>query len=160
MVKADYRRFYKVTAAASGGGTASITPASADGYYPENSTVTMSATPAPGYCFSGWTGLLGGTPASVPLLVSKEYAVNANFVPNLIRISRVADWFPAVGGRTDIDVATAGCQYNVATDAAWIHATKAATTVGISVDPNRTLMHRMAFVRIGTTPYLIVQSAF
>jgi hypothetical protein len=32
--------------------------------------------------------------------------------------------------------------------------------VGISVDPNRTLMHRMAVLRIGTTAFLVVQSAF
>jgi hypothetical protein len=122
--------------------------------------VTLSATPAPGYCFAGWTGLLDETPAIVPLLVSREYTISATFVQSIVRTDRAADWFPVAGGQTDLAITAAGCKWQAITDAPWIHLAAGATNLRITIEPNPARLHRIGIVRIGTAPYVILQAAF
>jgi astacin len=81
VLTASYVVSYLLTAQVSpaGTGSVSINPLSTDGYYAANSTVSLSANPAPGYCFSSWTGLLSGTPAQTSLTITKTYSLVANF---------------------------------------------------------------------------------
>ncbi|HUQ95998.1 MAG TPA: SBBP repeat-containing protein [Bryobacteraceae bacterium] len=62
------------------GGSVSITPASPDGYYAPDTALTLRATPAPGYIFTGWSGDISST--ANPLSYKTENAgrdIRANF---------------------------------------------------------------------------------
>jgi uncharacterized repeat protein (TIGR02543 family) len=47
--------------------------------YPEGTTVTLSATPEPGYVFTGWSGDLGGTANPTTIVMDGNKSVTANF---------------------------------------------------------------------------------
>jgi uncharacterized repeat protein (TIGR02543 family) len=47
---------------------------------PLDTTVTLSATPAPGYVFAGWSGDLAGSTNPASLLLSGDRVVTATFV--------------------------------------------------------------------------------
>jgi uncharacterized protein (TIGR03437 family) len=70
-----YRTFNRFAALAdpAGGATFRLEPASADGFYPGESTVEVTAVPAEGYKFRRWEGDLSGTSASgfVSMLVPR-----------------------------------------------------------------------------------------
>ena len=47
-------------------------------YFPD-APITVTATPAPGYTFTGWSGASGAKTASVTLTVTVETELTANF---------------------------------------------------------------------------------
>jgi uncharacterized repeat protein (TIGR02543 family) len=59
----------------SGGGT--VTPSG--GTYSALTTVTLTATPNPGYIFTGWSGDISGNTNPYTLTMNKNYDVTANF---------------------------------------------------------------------------------
>lgn len=64
-------------------GTVTSEPASADGFYDEGTTVQLSAAPASGLVFGGWTGDLGGLSSPISLTMNDQKLVNAGFVATL-----------------------------------------------------------------------------
>jgi hypothetical protein len=70
---------YYLTTAVSPAAGGSISPAS--GYYASGSVVTISATPAPGYQFAGFTGALSGTANPQNLTITGNASVTATFTP-------------------------------------------------------------------------------
>ena len=66
----------------SGGGTISANPASPDGYYDANSSVELTAAPAWGYQFTGWTSGLNGTTNPQNLAIAAPATVAAGFLFN------------------------------------------------------------------------------
>jgi hypothetical protein len=67
---ANFTTQYRLTTSVSpqGGGSISISPIPASGYYPSGSTVQLSATANRGYSFAGWEGDVVGT--TNPLIVT------------------------------------------------------------------------------------------
>lgn len=51
------------------------------GSYLAGSLLSLSATPAVGYAFAGWSGACGGTATTCPLLMDGDKAVGASFTP-------------------------------------------------------------------------------
>lgn len=82
---------YPVTTSAGSGG--SVTPG---GTYPYGSSVTITATPGPGYRFTGWTGDAAGTAPSVTVTVSGPLNVVANFAAKTPQAIN----FPSIANRT------------------------------------------------------------
>jgi len=74
---ANFSVAYYVTTSVSGSGSVSTNPSGS--LFASGSVVTLTATPASGYCFSSWSGLLSGTPAQTSLTITKSYNVTANF---------------------------------------------------------------------------------
>jgi hypothetical protein len=68
-----------------GGGTITRSP-DATSYRP-NTTVTLTATPTPGFAFAGWSGAFSGSANPLSITVSSDMTVTATFsstVPDLV----------------------------------------------------------------------------
>jgi GH25 family lysozyme M1 (1,4-beta-N-acetylmuramidase) len=80
-ITALFNLMYDLNLASTSGG--SITPSG--GFYAPGASVAISATPSPGYSFSGWTGLgsgsYSGSSASVNITVNGPISEMATFVP-------------------------------------------------------------------------------
>jgi len=97
-VTASYDVLYWLAAAVAPPGTGDVErvpdelgtlspPASASGFYPEGSTVTLSAVPQPGYRFGHWLGALTGTANPGSVLMTQPLAVTATFVPDVVTLT-------------------------------------------------------------------------
>lgn len=123
---ASFRTLHRVTAAVSPSiaGTVLISPASADGYYPENTTVSISAQANSGYVFSSWTGSITGTAAMTQVQMTRPHNVTANMMSTVSGVSAINPTVQAVpgsGGTYSVRVtAPAGTPWVVSTSAAWI----------------------------------------
>ncbi|HPS02225.1 MAG TPA: InlB B-repeat-containing protein, partial [Candidatus Sumerlaeota bacterium] len=62
------------------GGTVTPNPSSPDGLYDDNTTVTLTATPAGGYVFEEWTGDASGTTTETQVVMSANRTVTGRFV--------------------------------------------------------------------------------
>ena len=71
---------YTLTATVSGSGTVSRSPMSAT--YAGGTSVTLTATPAAGADFAGWTGAATGVTNPVTIKILGNTTVTANFVPH------------------------------------------------------------------------------
>ena len=79
VLTARYKVQHVVTAGFTGRGSVTLTPASADGYYDEGSTVDFTATPASGLQLAGWSGDLSGTALSQKITVNDQVFATAGF---------------------------------------------------------------------------------
>ncbi|MCX6879914.1 MAG: hypothetical protein NTW21_39835 [Verrucomicrobia bacterium] len=52
------------------------------GYYLCNTPATLTATPSPGYLFTGWTGDASGTANPLSVLMDSDKTITANFTPD------------------------------------------------------------------------------
>lgn len=78
-VTANFVRTHTLVTIVSPPGSGSVSPAS--GSYDENSVVVLTATPASGYFFVGWTGNVTGTVSPVTIMVNWGQVAQANFAP-------------------------------------------------------------------------------
>ena len=78
------------------GGTVTATPASSTGYYPAGSHVTVTATAAAGYAFTGFSGALSGTVNGQTVTINSPATVTANFAPLYLLTLNAS---PAAGGK-------------------------------------------------------------
>ncbi len=62
-------------------GSGSVTLAPPGGAYPAGTRVTLTALPAPGWAFAGWSGDLGGAQSPVTLVLDGDRSVAAAFLP-------------------------------------------------------------------------------
>jgi hypothetical protein len=88
-VTAAFTTIFNLSIGRGGSGTVTATPAGTDkaincgstcsAKFPQGSTVKLTATPAPGVSFTGWTnGCVSSTPAC-SVVISKDTTVQANF---------------------------------------------------------------------------------
>jgi len=63
------------------GGTVTSTDEPADGYYPSDAKETITATPNPGYYFTGFTGALTNNRNNQLFNVAPNATINGNFAP-------------------------------------------------------------------------------
>lgn len=69
-----------ITASPSAGGTVTANPNASS--YTAGTVVTLTAAPASGYTFSGWSGAASGTSTTTTVTVNSNLAVTANFTAN------------------------------------------------------------------------------
>ncbi|MCF6401275.1 T9SS type A sorting domain-containing protein [Chitinophaga filiformis] len=69
-----------ITAAPAAGGTVTANPNASS--YTAGTVVTLTAVPASGYTFSGWSGAASGTSTTTTVTVNSNIAVTANFIAN------------------------------------------------------------------------------
>jgi len=69
-------------ASPAGAGVVSASPPSADNAYSVGTVVTLTATPATGYSFTGWSGDLAGTANPTMITMDADKTVTAIFTPS------------------------------------------------------------------------------
>jgi len=80
-------------------GTVRLSPAPpAGGRYTNGTVVTLTAVPALGYRFTGWTGALGGTTNPATLTINGNPTARANFALDVADVTRPGDPMAAFGG--------------------------------------------------------------
>src|SRR5215471_17535580 len=70
---------FRLTLAVNGSGTIQSDPAGEK--FPSGARVTLTATPAPGWRFEGWSGDLTGTDNPAIITMDREKSITANFTP-------------------------------------------------------------------------------
>jgi hypothetical protein len=154
IVKADYTLKYQVTTAVKGSGTVAMTPPSADSYYAPNTSLTLSATPAAGSCFTGWSDLVVGTSPQTTITTSKTYNLTASFQAGNVTLNQNTIYASANGSTTAVIVnANPGCLWSFKSPVSWIRSANvqsgtASAVLFVQVDKN-TGPARSAVVTIG-----------
>jgi hypothetical protein len=164
---AAYAWWYPLTVTQTGLGTKAMTPASADGFFAKGTVVNLAATPAPGYCFAGWTGLLALTPANTSVTLTKGYSLAAKFVAGTVTLSSTAVSAPAAGSSALINVtAPTSCYWTPVVEASdsWVTLSSSNTAAGsrsltLNMAPNTTGVERTAQVSIGGNTVVVTQAA-
>ena len=80
-VGATFTRQYTLTVSALTNGT--ISGIAADGKYLTGTTATLTAVPAAGYVFTGWTGAASGTTHPLSLLMNSDKTIGATYVSGI-----------------------------------------------------------------------------
>jgi uncharacterized repeat protein (TIGR02543 family) len=165
FLTAHYAISYSVsaTSAAPAMGTVGIAPASVTGYYPANTSITLNSTPASGYCFTGWTGLISGTPSATTLTVTKPYSVTAQFAPGVFSLNQQLAYVSRAEGTYSVGVTTsmAGCAWSAQSKTPWM---RVASTSGAgsgplsyTVDANSSGLTRVGVLVVGGRPLYVIQ---
>jgi uncharacterized repeat protein (TIGR02543 family) len=92
-VTATFIKIYSLTTLVSPSAGGSISPAS--GTFDDGTSVTLTATPAPGFRFDHWSGDANGNSASVSVTMNSNKNVTANFIKLYTLAVQVT---PAAGG--------------------------------------------------------------
>lgn len=124
---ASFSTSYLLTTITNPAGTGAIlaSPASADGYYPPGTTVQLTASPAAGATFTGWSGALTGTSSPQSIVMDQPKSVTASYSPTTCgsnyTLTPQAITAEAAGGTFTVNVAAAsGCFWNAALSGAFI----------------------------------------
>ncbi|UOQ96690.1 PQQ-dependent sugar dehydrogenase [Hymenobacter sp. 5317J-9] len=96
-----------------GSGSVGVSPSQAT--YPSGTSVTLTATPATGYAFSGWSGAATGTTNPLTITMNTNKAITATFTATASAQSVVS--YTLVNATTGADIQTlaAGAVLNLAT---------------------------------------------
>ena len=125
---------YLLTTAVSppGAGTISVSPASSDGTYAPGSSVQLTAVPAAGYQFIGWTGDVTGSTNPQSLIMSAARSVTGVFGGMCTYgLSAGETRVGTAGGGGSFGVAApVGCAWSASSPVAWITITGGASGSG------------------------------
>ncbi|WP_159439873.1 InlB B-repeat-containing protein [Pontibacter lucknowensis] len=89
------------TLAVSTSGSGTVTRSPEQSSYPAGSTVSLTATPAPGYAFAGWSGDASGSANPLSLIMDRNKAVTATFTATTAQQQVVS--FTLVNSHTEQD---------------------------------------------------------
>ena len=166
LYKADFALAHRVTAGVNlaEAGTVLIRPASTDDYYAANSSLTLDALAASGYCFTSWTGLIGGTQSRATLAVTKPYTITANFQRGAFTLSETIKYPSSSGGLYSVGITgTGGCTWTAITSASWITLRVPSNGTGsgvlsYQVAPNTTPSARVGVIAVAGRNYFVSQA--
>lgn len=144
-------------------GTVTTSPQSSDKYYDLGTTVSLTATPFAGSCFTGWTGTLPSTATVLQFSVTKPYDVKAGFQVGAVTVSSVVIVSAAAQTSQGSVTTTSGCGWKATTSVPWISLlTVSGTTSGVvrfSVQQNTTGKSRTGLIYINGRPMWVAQSS-
>jgi hypothetical protein len=117
---ASFTKRHKLSLSASGGGTATASPASSDAYYSEGSTVQITAEPRGNKCFTGWTGILNVNSPAVQLVMTQPYTVSAGFQNGSVSPGPAVSLSAASQQAQASVSATAACVWTATASSNWL----------------------------------------
>ncbi|HYP04957.1 MAG TPA: M12 family metallopeptidase [Bryobacteraceae bacterium] len=163
LYRADFSISYSVAASLTSGGSVEITPESSNGYYAANSSVQLKANPARGYCFTGWSGLIPGTPATTTLTITKPYSISASFTKADFSLDEQLQYIGPAAGTHSVGVnAAGGCSWSASSQSAWIRVSSGSQsgngTQYYTVDGNTTGVVRIGILVIAGRPFYVIQN--
>lgn len=148
------------------GGTITVNPPSADGYYAAGSNISVSAAANASYQFAGFSGSLSGTTTPQSILMQGPRTVTASFSGSTTceyRLNRLSGGYDANGdiGRFTVST-TSTCAWNATPNATWISLLSPATnfgngTVAFRLDPNPLPGPRVGTISIQNQTFTIRQ---
>jgi sugar lactone lactonase YvrE len=149
------------------GGVLQVAPGSADGFYPFGTTLTLTATPAAGFAFTGFTGSLSGqvNPQSLSMVVPRT--VTANFACTYQLATPVANVIGVAGSGSVAVTTGAGCTIPIVPAVPWLSGTQSGSTVQFNYQANAgaarsgtiVIGGQTFTVNQGASPNLLVPSA-
>lgn len=156
-----------VSANPAGGGTVSISPPSADGFYNSGSSVQLTASANAGYLFSSYSGDLNGGTATQSLVMTAPRSVTATFTLPSCNYSFATNLLSlnASGGTGSVQITAGnGCAWTVSGLPSWVIVTSAASgsgngVVNFQVPANPTAASRNATLSLGGQTFSIQQAA-
>jgi hypothetical protein len=167
---ATFRTEHRLTATVTpeSSGSVVITPASADGYYAANTSISVSAVAAPTHTFSGWSGDLSGANLSASIVLSGPRAIGAAFAARAactIALSGQSISVGTAGTAASLSITTtpAGCSWTAASSASWVQVYPLAGsgngTLQYTVYPNFRSSSRSASITVNSSAKLVSQTA-
>jgi hypothetical protein len=154
---------YRVVASVATPGTGTVVLSPSAATYAAGTSVTLSATPADGYCFSSWTGLIRGTANETVLNVRDHYNVTATFIPGAVTPATRNVGILASGTVFVMNTsATTGCGWTIKSGVDWIIVSKSFATsdspaFAYTVLPNKTGIRRTGTLTVAGTTVTVTQ---
>lgn len=137
---ATYNVLHNLTLRASAGGRISSSPSNADGYYPGNTAIAITATAEPNYCFTSWTGVMAVPSTAIAIALTRPASIQANFQPGAVSVAASVT-APVGGGIVSSSIsATSGCLWRATSFTDWIRVENSSGTTSavlrLQVEPN------------------------
>lgn len=146
-----------------GGGAIALNPTSANGSYTAGASVQVTAQPASGYQFTGFTGDLSGTTNPQSIVMNAAHSVTAQFAC-AYSLSSMALNTGASATQGTINITTgAGCAWNITGGATWLILTSPAAGTGsgsfsYSAAQNLTGQSRTASFSVSGKSFTVTQA--
>lgn len=83
---------YTVTVSTAGSGSGSVTLSPPGGTYASGTVVTLTAIPAAGYSFTGWSGDASGSSSPLTVSMTENKAVTVTFTPRMLVDAWLVYW--------------------------------------------------------------------
>jgi len=157
-----------ITTSPPGGGAVTLSRGS-DGWVDQASTVALTAVPAPGFRFAGWSGDSSTQDNPFQLLMDTAHTITANFLPASacsLAFRRPGTSLASFGDTGRIDVAAdAQCPWTASSDANWLKLTAASGTgngaIHYVAEANASGQPRTAHIQLSSgSAYSIIQAAY
>jgi trimeric autotransporter adhesin len=155
------------TVSPSNGGSLQAAPGSGDGYYAFGTNVTLTATPAAGFAFAGFSGSLSGQVNPQTLAMTAGRAVSANFACTFQLGAPSANVIGVAGSGTVPVLTGAGCSIPIVPAVSWLSGTQVGNAVQFAYQENAggprsgaiVIGGQTFTVNQGASPNLLVPSA-
>jgi hypothetical protein len=145
-----------------GSGSLGVSPFANDGFYDAGSTIQLTATPAAGYSFSGYSGAISGTSNPRSFVVSSPASITATFGGQCsYAISPASLTFSSAGGSGAVAItATPGCGWSIDGSPAWVSIPSGLSGIGsgqvsVAVAANLSASARTATLHVGGKTLII-----
>jgi sugar lactone lactonase YvrE len=157
---ANYSSRVQLTGAVSpaSGGSLQVAPGSGDGFYALGTNVTLTASPSPGYAFTGFSGSLSGTANPQALEMSAVRSVTANFACTFQLGAASANVAGLAGSGTVTVTTGAGCSIPIVPAVSWLSGTQSGNAVQFAYQENPG-SSRSGIIVIGGQAFTVNQGA-
>ncbi|MFN7932000.1 MAG: BACON domain-containing carbohydrate-binding protein [Bryobacteraceae bacterium] len=140
------------------GGTVTASPAGTGGFYNAGTSVQVTASPNAGYAFFFFAGI-NSTANPASLTMNSATTATANFVGCTYSLSPTSATAPAGGGTGQVIVTrTAGCPWDVTSNASWLTSSVNGILVNYTVAPHTDTAPRTGTLTIAGIPFPVTQS--
>jgi len=162
---ANYKRQWLITNGSSNTslGTTTKSPATADNFHDEGTSVTVSASPTALACFVSWSGVVAPPNTPVSVTANTTYGITGNFQSGAVTVSPTSINASSAAATYSIAVTSSGgCTWTATSNVSWITITGGASgttsgTVTISVAKKNGKTSRTGTVKIGSATVTVTQ---